>query len=194
MRILFLGMLVMAPLVGQYLRGVNLSGAEFGENQIPGTFNHDYTYNSETSFRYFAAKNLGLIRLPVRWERLQPAPSGPLDAGNLALLKGDVAWAAAHGAKVIVDIHNYGRYRMNENGKLNEYVIDNVYGGVTKVSRADLADFWGRMSKEFRDEPAVYAYDLINEPHDMGSADWKAISQAAVMAIRLNGDNKLIMV
>jgi len=178
----------------QYLRGVNLSGAEFGEGQIPGTFNRDYTYNSENSFRYFAAKNLGLIRLPVRWERLQPAPSGPLDANNLSLLKGDIAWASAHGAKVIVDIHNYGRYRMNESGKLNEYVIDNVYGGVTKVSRADLADFWGRMAKEFRDEAAVYAYDLINEPHDMGSADWKAISQAAVMAIRVNGDNKLIMV
>jgi uncharacterized protein (TIGR03437 family) len=63
-----------------------------------------------------------------------------------------------------------------------------------KVAGADLADLWSRMSNEFRDEPVVYAYDLMNEPHDMGSASWKAISQAALMAIRSNGDRKLIMV
>lgn len=193
-RVLLSTMLLLSPIAAQYLRGVNLSGAEFGENQIPGAFNHDYTYNSETSFRYFAAKNLGLIRLPVRWERLQPSPSGPLDAANLALLKSDIAWAAGHGAKVILDPHNYGRYKINESGKLNEYVIDNIYGGVTKVSRNDFADFWTKMSNEFKNEPAIYAYDLINEPHDMGPADWKAISQAAVSAIRANGDGKLIMV
>ena len=45
-------------------------------------------------------------------------------------------------AKVIIDPHNYGRYKINENGSLNEYVIDNAYGGVTKVSRQDFADFW----------------------------------------------------
>src|SRR2546429_31114 len=56
-RLLLSAMLLVPPLPAQYLRGVNLSGAEFGENQIPGTFNRDYTYNSETSFRYFAAKN-----------------------------------------------------------------------------------------------------------------------------------------
>jgi endoglucanase len=40
----------------------------------------------------------------------------------------------------------------------------------------------------------VYAYGLMNEPHDMGRGDWKAISQAAVDAIRLRGDGKLILV
>lgn len=177
----------------QYLRGVNLSGAEFGQDEIPGVFGVDYTYNSETSFRYFAAKNLGLIRLPVRWERLQPVLGGPLDTGNVALLKGDLAWAAAHGANVIIDIHNYGRYSINENGTLNVYVLDNVYGGITKVSGANLADFWTKMSSEFMGQPAVYAYDLMNEPHDMGTANWQAISQDVLSAIRANGDGTLIM-
>jgi hypothetical protein len=35
---------------GQYLRGVNLAGAEFGDTKIPGKINTDYTYNSERSF------------------------------------------------------------------------------------------------------------------------------------------------
>lgn len=187
-------MLLSTAATAQYLRGVNMSGAEFGENQIPGVFNHDYTYNSEATFRYFGAKNLGLFRLAVRWERLQPTPGGPLDPSNIALLKGDIAWAAAHGGKVIIDPHNYGRYKINENGTLNEYIIDNMYNGVVKISRQDFADFWTKVSSVFKEDPAVYAYDLINEPHDMGSADWKAISQAAVSAIRANGDSKLIMV
>ena len=193
-RVVGIAMLLISSAHSQYLRGVNLSGAEFGQDEMPGVFGVDYTYNSETSFRYFAAKNLGLIRLPVRWERLQPVLGGPLDPANVALLKGDLGWAAAHGAKVIIDIHNYGRYSINENGALNVYVLDNVYGGVTKVSGADLADFWSKMSTEFQGQPAVYAYDLMNEPHDMGTANWHAISQAVVSAIRANGDGTLIMV
>ena len=179
---------------GQYLRGINLAGAEFGENNLPGMLGHDYTFNSETTYRYFGAKNLGLIRLTLRWERLQPVLMGPLDANYLVGIRNNIAWAKTHGDLVILDIHNYGRYKLNENGVLNTYTIDNNYGGTVKVPAAALADLWARISAEFRGEPAVYAYDLMNEPHDMGPANWKAISQAALMAIRATGDNKLIMV
>jgi len=179
---------------GQFLRGVNLAGAEFGENNLPGTLGRDYTFNSETTYRYFGAKNLNLVRMMLRWERLQPVLRGPLDANYLAGVKNNVAWAKAHGDRVILDIHNYGRYKINENGVLTTYTLDNSYGGAVKVSGADLADLWTRLSAEFRNEPAVYAYDLMNEPHDMGSASWKSISQAVLMAIRAGGDNKLIMI
>src|SRR5262249_44860743 len=37
-------------------------------------------------------------------------------------------------------------------------------------------------------------YGLMNEPHDMGRSEWKAISQAAVDAIRGAGDRKCILV
>jgi endoglucanase len=187
-------LLMTATSFGQYSRGINLAGAEFGENNLPGTFGRDYTFNSETTYRYFGAKNLNLVRLMLRWERLQPVLRGPLDANYLTGVKNNIAWAKAHGDRVILDIHNYGRYKLTENGVLNTYTLDNTYGGVVKVAGADLADLWIRMSNEFRDEAAVYAYDLMNEPHDMGNASWKAISQAALMAIRTNGDRKLIMV
>jgi len=190
----FLFLLMTGSSFGQYSRGINLAGAEFGENNLPGTLGHDYTFNSETTYRYFGAKNLNLVRLMLRWERLQPVLRGPLDQNYLAGAKNNIAWAKAHGDKVILDIHNYGRYKLTENGVLNTYTLDNVYGGVVKVAGADLADLWIRLSNEFRDEGTVYAYDLMNEPHDMGNASWKTISQAALMAIRTNGDRKLIMV
>jgi endoglucanase len=176
---------------GQYLRGVNVSGAEFGENSIPGVEGTHYTYNSEKTFKYFAARSLGLIRLQFRWERLQPVLRGPFDAANLAGLKRDIQWAKDAGCKVVIEPHNFARFKITEAGVLKEYIIDNSAG---KVTAADFADFWSRISNEFKDEPTVHAYDLVNEPHDMGSANWKTISQAAVSAIRANGDNKLIMI
>lgn len=141
-----------------------------------------------------ASKSLDLLRVPVRWERLQPALFGPLDAVNLAALKRNIDWARSHGGGVIIDVHNFGRFKVNENGALRIYVLDNVHDGVVKVPRSALADLWVKLSDEFQSEPAVYAYGLMNEPHDMGAADWKAISQDALTAIRNNGDDKLVMV
>src|SRR6266852_137896 len=92
-------MLMASSSFGQYSRGVNLAGAEFGENNLPGTLGRDYTFNGETSYRYFGAKNLNLIRLMLRWERLQPVLRGPLDPNYLAGAKNNIAWAKAHGDK-----------------------------------------------------------------------------------------------
>src|SRR5689334_3056824 len=137
---LFMGLSMAAQ--GQYFRGVNIAGAEFGSTHLPGVFNTDYTYNSELTFRYFAARNLNLIRFPLQWERIQPILRGPLDAQNLKLLKDVVSWSKANGNLLILDIHNFGRY--------NNLIL----------AREDLADLWMRLSAEFATEPAVYAYDL----------------------------------
>src|SRR6267142_5647869 len=99
-------LLITAPLFGQYSRGINLAGAEFGENNLPGTLGRDYTFNNEPTYRYFGAKNLNLIRVMLRWERLQPVLRGPLDSSYLTGIKNNIAWAKAHGDKVILDIHN----------------------------------------------------------------------------------------
>jgi endoglucanase len=177
----------------QYQRGVNLSGAEFGE-ALPGAEGVDYTFNSEPTFQYFAAKGLALLRIPIQWERMQPALNSPLNPGYLAGLKRDIAWAKKYGMSVIIEIQNFGRYSINKGGVYQEFIIDNIYAGVVEVSSDNLSDFWTRMSNEFMGEPTVYAYDLMNEPHDMGTGNWQVISQTVLTAIRDNGDNKLIMI
>src|SRR5215471_7161474 len=110
--------------VAPYRRGVNVCGAEFGETHLPGTQGRDYTFNSEATFRYFAEKGLGLIRLPLQWERLQHTPGGPLDAAYLAGVESNVAWAKAHGAEIILEVHNFARYSVPAGGSLETYVID----------------------------------------------------------------------
>lgn len=164
-----------------FQRGVNLAGPEFAGNKLPGMINKNYTFNDRATFEYFARKGFTLIRVPISWERMQPALKGPLDAAYLNALKTNIAWAKAGNARVMIDVHNYCRYRGQ--------VID-----VGPAKAADLADLWVRLSGEFKNEPGVYAYDLMNEPYNLGTADWKSISQAVVTAIRQSGDTKLIAV
>jgi endoglucanase len=156
-------------------------------------FGRNYTYNSEPTVAYFCAQGFSLLRLPLRWERLQPRLGQALDAAELSRVKAFIGWARKHGGEVILDVHNYGRYVLG-GGLPRECVIDDSAAGPAAVTRGNFADLWRQVSAAFRDEPAVYAYGLMNEPHDMGRSDWAGISQAAVDAIRGEGDRKRILV
>jgi aryl-phospho-beta-D-glucosidase BglC (GH1 family) len=156
--------------VARYQRGVNLAGAEFGERALPGVCDQHYTYPTAAELDYYKAKGLTLVRLPFRWERLQRSLYAPLDADELARLDAVVAAARARGLGVILDPHNYARYH----GALI---------GTEAVPNAAFADFWQRVALHYRDETAIWAYGLMNEPHDTGGR-WPAAAQAGVSAIR----------
>ncbi|MDB5332439.1 MAG: hypothetical protein JWP03_3590 [Phycisphaerales bacterium] len=181
------------------LRGVTLAGAEFGakpgefSNESPGEHGRAYLYNSERTVAYFAQRGFSLFRIPFRWERIQPRLGGPLDVAELGRLREMVAHIKAHKGQAILDVHNYARYAMRREEKVVEAVIDQDVGVLT-VTRAHFADLWRRLSDVFRGDAGVYGYGLMNEPHDMGTSDWKLISQAAVDAIRANGDKSLLLV
>jgi endoglucanase len=110
------------------------------------------------------------VRLPFRWERLQPALHGPLDPTELSRLDAFVADVARREMRVIPEPHNYARYR----GELI---------GSPAVPNAAFADFWRRLAGHLKGQASVYAYGLVNEPHDTKGL-WPAAAQAAVDAIR----------
>jgi len=173
------------------LRGINLAGAEFGHEKpgfsaaARGQFGKDWTYNGESTIAYFARHGIRLIRLPFRWERIQPELGCDLDAAELKRLRRFVDLARSYECRVILDVHNYGRYALPvAGGSSREFIIDERSGDRAPVSREHFADLWSRLAQEFRDHAALHGYGLMNEPHDMGGSDWKAISQHAVEAIR----------
>src|SRR5919199_1272183 len=101
------------PTTPSYLRGVNVSGAEFGapysldatssvSNKNPGRYNIAYHYDGQATFDYLAGRGIGLIRLQFRWERIQPTPGGPLNRTELRRLKGAVRRATDAGLEVIL--------------------------------------------------------------------------------------------
>ena len=184
---------------GQYFRGVNVSQAEWGDplNESYGVGN--YTYATAPTFNYFTARGLPFVRLLVKWERLQPTLLGDLDPTQLGYLQQNVADAKAAGAVVSIVPHNEARYATLESQVANydsdACIVDNPCpGSPFTVTSDELVDFWVKMSNVFKDEPAVAAYDLTNEPHDMGVANWGQIAQKVLTAIRANGDTKTIMI
>ena len=189
------------------LRGVTVAGGEFGaagstedrtefSNRDPGTYGRDWHYDGQGTFDFLAAQGLDTVRLPFRWERIQPRLGEPLDRAEVARLRDAVGRAFSAGLGVVLDVHNFGAYHLAEGGVGVRRTI-----GSPQVSRADFADLWRRLSTVFADVPGVVAYDLMNEPARMRAADglsparlWEAASQDAVDAIRATGDDTLVMV
>jgi hypothetical protein len=195
------------PTTASYLRGVNVSGAEFGapfsldatskfSNKNPGRYNRAYHYDGQATFDYLASRGIKLIRLQFRWERIQPTTGGPLNGTELSRLKGAVQRAASAGLGVILDVHNFGDYYIERNGRGVRFPI-----GSDRLPIGHFVDLWRRLSNNFNGTPGVVGYGLMNEPAGMPRVGnlspakvWEKASQKALGAIRANGDHGLVLV
>ena len=187
-------------------RGVTVNGGEFGapidrrtarfSNRSPGKYNTWYHYDRAGTFKFLARREVGHVKIPFRWERLQPRLGGPLDRAEVGRIRDVVRRAKRAGLPVILDMHNYGAY----------YLFDGERGvrrpiGSDHVSIDDFADAWRRISRSFGDNEGVLAYALMAEPFGMPRAGdrspaevWEQASQAAVTAIRGRDDDTLVSV
>ncbi len=166
--------------------GVNLAGAEFAEENMPGVYNQQYTYPNAEELDYYKSKGLKLIRLPFRWERLQFSFQGDLDAAELGRIKDFVRMVTERDMFVILDLHNYGRYRIND--------ADEIIGS-NSVGIADVKDLWTKLADEFKDETNIWGYGIMNEPNNMlSSTPWFSIAQEIINGIRSRDTNTTILV
>jgi endoglucanase len=187
-------------------RGVTVNGGEFGSpidrrtasfsNRTPGRYNTWYHYDRAGTFEFLADRGVGHVKIPFRWERLQPELGGPLDDAEVRRIKDVVRRARGAGLPVILDMHNYGAYYLSNGDHGVRRAIGSRHVGV-----ADFADAWRRISQVFDDNPGVLAYALMAEPFDMPSVGsrspaevWEQASQAAVTAIRGRGDDTLVSI
>lgn len=160
--------------------GTNLSSAEFApvDDYPYGIDGYHYSFPQTSSIDYFKSKGMKLIRLPFRWERVQPHLFGSLGGNNyLAQIKNLVSYAQENGIYIVLDMHNYARRGVDG----NSYLIDET----PNLTKEHLADVWRKLAEEFKDYNNIWGYDIMNEPHDMGTSDrWFNIAQAAINAIR----------
>jgi endoglucanase len=160
------------------LTGLNLAGGEFGH--VGGAYGTDYLYPSDSDLDIAAGKGFSVVRVPLLWERVQPDLQGPLDPTELGRLRDLVRRAEARRLSVILDLHNYGRYR------------DRAVG-TAEVPVAAFAAVWRALAVAFKGDPAVI-FGLMNEPHDMPTETWAAAAQAALDAIRATGATNFALV
>lgn len=186
--------------------GITVNGGEFGSpitaresrfsNRNPGAYNTRYHYDRQGTFDYLARRGMGHVRIPFRWERIQPRLGGPLDEQEVARLRAAVGRASAAGLRSILDVHNYGAYYLHRDGRGVRMPV-----GSPRCTIADFADLWRRISKAFRGDQRVLMYALMAEPFGMPSvggaspaAVWEKASRRALLAIRKTGDRHLIAV
>ena len=166
--------------------GVNLAGGEFGK--LPGTYGTDYTYPTPADIDYYVELGFNLIRVPFRWERLQPDLGAPFEAGDHALLAATVDYAAGRGLHVVLDTHNYARRRLADDGWATDHLI-----GSKLVPTSAFADFCARLAGAFKSTPSVI-FGLMNEPWGIEPDDWLVIANEAIGALRREGAVQLILV
>lgn len=172
--------------------GVNLSGAEFGQSHLPGTYNTDYTYPTQSEVDYFKSRGMNIFRLCFRWERLQRTNNVAFDAtefGGANRFHSFVSQATAKGMYVILDPHNFARYypdpanfQSSSQGLVGSYWPNSVFN-----------DFWSRLATIYKTNDHVI-FNLVNEPNAISEAQWVSAANEAIAAIRDTGSTNLIMV
>ena len=162
-----------------YDGGVNLSGAEFTPNALPGVLGTDYAFPTLAELTYYANKGMMLVRLPFLWERIQPALGGPLDPAHMAWLTSFAQFTPT--MQIVLDAHNYGYY----NGQL--------IGASPGPTEAQFGNLWSQLATAFGGYPNV-RFGLMNEPSALSLEIWLTTVNTSIAAIRATGATNLITV
>lgn len=166
------------------LFGLNESGGEFA-GVYPGRDGTHYGYPDRQDLAYAAKKGFRIIRLPFRWERvLRPLGSTKLIDTEIKKIKQVLDWAEELNIRVILDMHNFGRYCTYCNGTSS---ADNVYAviGESSCTVDHFCDVWRLLAQEFKGYQCIWAYEIMNEPYSMRSdTPWYNIAQSCIYAIR----------
>lgn len=180
--------------------GVNLSGGEGGKlhsmsntesysdgqlrrNYPRGRFGWDYNYPTQPVFNYYRARGITLVRLPIKWERIQHSLGAALDATEMTRIDAAIECARVSGMQVLLDLHNYNRYSPYVNGTWTSpgLVVNAQPNPVVTI--AHFTNVWQQLATRYANSPAIYGYDIMNEP--AGSVvNWRPAAQAAVNTIR----------
>ncbi|MEE2887273.1 MAG: cellulase family glycosylhydrolase [Planctomycetota bacterium] len=181
-------------------RWITVAGLEFGtdkpgfSNESPGQLGTDYFLNRQRTFDALARANFEGFRIPFRWERIQPILGGPLDPDSVQHLRLLLTLAQKFGAKVLLDLHNFGSYTKVIDGVPTSCALESDTSGQVELDAEDFADLWARIAYAMSGLPGVAGYALMNQPHDLPDGSWVHASQAAVDAIRSEGDRTPVYV
>lgn len=164
--------------------GINLCGAEFGFQNLPGTINKDYVYPTESDIQYFARKGFKVIALPFRWERIQHELNGELDDNELSEIKSFLVKCSRYNIQATLTMQNFASYTKN----------DNVLTlGTSKLNFDNFKDVWKKIATALNSYN-VYGYDIMNEPRNIFGKKWFKAAQHAIDGIREADNNAYIII
>ncbi|KAI0124820.1 glycoside hydrolase family 5 protein [Xylariales sp. AK1849] len=155
--------------------GVNESGAEFGNTNLPGQLGKDYTWPVHSTIDTMVGKGMNIFRVPTMMERIIPSQlTGSFNETYVAGLDDIVSYITGKGAYAIIDPHNYGRYYGNAR---RFFIITDTAG---------FKAWWTTVAKRYASNGNVI-FDTNNEYHDMDNTLVGQLNQAAIDGIRAAG-------
>ena len=104
----------------------------------------------------------------------------------------NVAWARQHDMRLILDLHiPIGGFWLDPTSDAVSFEIWS-----NPALRQQNADLWRVIAARYKDEPAIAAYDLLNEPvtTDATGEQWQQLARQLVDAIRTVDKNHLLVV
>lgn len=155
--------------------GINLCGAEFGFDNLPGTINKDYTYPTEKEIDYFANKGFKIMALPFRWERIQHKINGELDTAELQEIKNFIRKCSNYNVQVSLTMQNFAVYHS---------VSGDLPLGSRHLSYNAFKDVWKKIAIALAEFQNVYGFDIMNEPRQIFGKKWFKAAQHAIDGIR----------
>lgn len=166
--------------------GINLAGGEFGT--VPGKLWTDYAYPKTASIDAFAKEGFNLIRLPFRWERLQPRLGGELVQEEVSHIRDILTYAAQKSMTTVLDTHNYAKRRLADDNWSTDHSI-----GTRAVPVEAFGDFCERLGSAFKEHTTVM-FGLMNEPADIDARTWLQAANAGAAAVRRTGAPQMMCV
>jgi endoglucanase len=163
------------------LRGVSL-GNEVWQN-VPVPDDH-----AEVDFARLAAMGANSTRFLLNYVMFEDdtAPFVYKPAG-WDFVDQNVAWAKQYGIELILNMHvPEGGFQSNGEGGA-------LWSDPKNQER--LVALWTAIATRYRDEPAIAAYDFLNEPQPLtGRAEWQALAARILAAVRAVDPNHLVIV
>ncbi|KAK1757883.1 endoglucanase 3 [Echria macrotheca] len=150
--------------------GVNQSGAEFGQNILPGRYGTEFIFPSPQAIQTLISQGYNTFRVCFSMERLVPNTlTSSFDASYLKNLTDTINYITNAGAYAIPDPHNYGRY----------------YGNIITDTNA-FKTFFTNFARQLATNSRVI-FDTNNEYNTMSQDLVLQLNQAAIDGIRAAG-------
>jgi aryl-phospho-beta-D-glucosidase BglC (GH1 family) len=158
---------------------------------------------------FITAEDLRVLRSwganHVRWQLTWGGfPQSPADTASLATYRSWLRNATSHvlsllpvcdslQLKVLIDLHTLPGGSRYENGSLAEHRIF-----TSPAIQKEFRDIWTELASSFRDKPAIWGYDLANEPVEGlitdSVMDWQSLIQTTASDIRAIDSTHTIVV
>ncbi len=173
--------------VGVNMRGINISGAEAGDNidyamlGMPGL--NDMTYYIE--------HGMNTIRFPIRWAYITDSADATTASAEgqeyLAAVRSALSELLDAGLDVILDLHSYMRYSGS-----------GYTGSGNQIANADqIYKIWQVIANGIHDVASDYSdklhLEISNEPNSMATMQVLANNNAGIAAIRDAGLSNMVV-